>query len=224
MPLVDAAAASGTSIAQAFPRPLAFNLFGQGVAYFQSAQLLITSGQPVEALPSMYGLVTIAARFEQMTSESPGLGLAIRLALDALAEEFPGSNADHIRAATDELLRSAAQAGFPVPEGAPLAENTAIWQSLSVEMLLAQRAISSSYLMAGLHVKPGPSDNSADFHTRVESGPLTDLIKSACVIAQLDLLQHAAPVFGWTVETSTIENLLAEARQLNEASADSASR
>ena len=89
-------------------------------------------------------------------------------------------------------------------------------------MLLAQRAINGSYLIAGLHVKPGHSANSADFHTRLESGPLTDLIGSACVIAQLDLLQHAAPVFGWTIETSTLESLLAEARQLNEASADAA--
>jgi hypothetical protein len=86
---------------------------------------------------------------------------------------------------------------------------------------LPQRAINGSYLTAGLHVKPGNSSNSTDFHTRLESGPLTDLIKSACVIAQLALLQQAAPVFGWTVDTSTLENLLAEARQLNEASAHS---
>ncbi len=78
-------------------------------------------------------------------------------------------------------------------------------------MLLAQRAINGSYLIAGLHVKLGHSDKSADFRTRLESGPLTDLVASACVIAQLDLLQHAAPVFGWTVETSTLENLLDEA-------------
>ena len=36
MPLVDAAAASGTGIAQAFPRPLAFNLFGQGSPAFRA--------------------------------------------------------------------------------------------------------------------------------------------------------------------------------------------
>ena len=119
MPLVDAAAASGTGIAQAFPRPLAFNLFGQGVACFQSAQLLITDSRPVEALPSLYGLVTIAARFEQMTSDPRALGLVVRLALDALTEELQGSNADRIRATTDELLRSAAQAGLPVPGTAP---------------------------------------------------------------------------------------------------------
>ena len=220
MPLADAAVASGTSIAQAFPRPVAFNLFGQGVACFQSAQLLIADSRPVEALPSLHGLVTIAARFEQMAGESRALGLAVRLALDALIEELPGNTADRIQATTDELLRSAAQAGLPVPGSAPPPENTVIWRSLSAEMLLAQRAVNGSYLIAGLHVRPGNSGSSADFHTRLESGPLTDLIKSACVIAQLDLLQHAAPVFGWTVDTSTLENLLTEARQLNEASAD----
>jgi hypothetical protein len=31
---------------------MAFNLFGQGVAYFQSAQTLIAGSQPAEALPS----------------------------------------------------------------------------------------------------------------------------------------------------------------------------
>jgi hypothetical protein len=219
MPLVDAAAASGIGIAQVFPRPLAFNLFGQGVACFQSAQLLITDSRPVETLPSLYGLVTIAARFEQMTSEPLGLGLVVRLALDALTEEPPGDNTDRIRTATDDLLRSAYQVGLPVPGAAPPAETTAIWQSLSAEMLLAQRAINGSYLIAGLHVKPGNSSNSANFHTRLESGPLTDLVASACIIAQLDLLQHAAPIFGWTIDTSTLENLLAEARHLNEASA-----
>ena len=222
MPLVDAAAASGTGIAQAFPRPLAFNLFGQGVACFQSAQLLIADSRPVEALPSLYGLVTIAARFEQMISDPRALGLVVRLALDGLTEELQGSSPDRIRATTDELLRSAAQAGLPVPGTAPPSESTAIWRSLSAEMFLAQRAVNGSYLIAGLHVRPGNS-GSADFHTRLESGPLTDLIKSACVIAQLDLLQHAAPVFAWTVDTSTLENLLAEARQLNDTSAGLAS-
>lgn len=224
MPLVDAAAASGTGIAQPFPRPLAFNLFGQGVACFESAQLLIVDSRPLEALPSLRGLVTIAARFEQMTGDSRALGLAVRLALDALAEELPGNTASRITAAADELLRSTAQAGLSVPDTAPPPENTAIWQSLSAEMLLAQRVVSGSYLIASLHIRPGNSSDSADFHTRLESGPFTDLIKSACVIAQLDLLRHAAPVFGWTINTSTLESLLAQARQLNETSAGSASR
>ena len=222
MPLVDTAAASGTGTAQPFPRPLAFNLFGQGVACFESAQLLIADNRPLEALPSLRGLVTIAARFEQMTRDSQALGLAVRLALDALTDELPGNNASCITAAADELLRSAAQAGLPVPDTAPPPEDTAIWQSLSAEMLLAQRAVSGSYLIAGLHIRPGNSSDSANFHTRLESGPLADLIKSACAIAQLDLLQHAAPVFGWTIETNTLESLLAQARQLNKASASSA--
>ena len=119
MPLVDAAAASGTGIAQAFPRPLAFSLYGQGVACFQSAQLLITDGRPVEALPSLHGLVTIAARFEQIQANPQRLGLAVRLALDALTKEFSEGYPDRIGAITDELLRSAAQAGLPVPDAAP---------------------------------------------------------------------------------------------------------
>lgn len=157
-----------------------------------------------------------------MTGGSRALGLAVRLALDALTEELTGNNSSRVTAAADALLRSAAQADLPVPDTAPPPENTSIWQSLSAEMLLAQRAVNGSYLIAGLHIRPGNSDDSADFHTRLESGPLTDLIKSACVIAQLDLLLHAAPVFGWTLDTSTLESLLAQARQLNEASAGSA--
>jgi len=48
----------------------------QGVACLQSAQLLIADSRPVGALPSLHGLVTIAARFEQMAGESRALGLA----------------------------------------------------------------------------------------------------------------------------------------------------
>ena len=47
----------------------------------------------------------------------------------------------------------------------------------------------------------------------------TDLIASACVIAQLELVKHAAPMFGWTLDTETIDALLTEARELNEVSA-----
>jgi hypothetical protein len=49
-----------------FPRVLAFNLCGQGTAFFQSAATLIQSYQPVEALLPLRGLVTLAAHFEQM--------------------------------------------------------------------------------------------------------------------------------------------------------------
>jgi hypothetical protein len=42
-------------MAQEFPRAVAFNLFGQGVAPFQGAQVLVAAGQPVEALPLVRG-------------------------------------------------------------------------------------------------------------------------------------------------------------------------
>jgi hypothetical protein len=59
--LVDATAASGAEITQTVPQMLAFNLFGQGVAYLRGAQTLIVAGLPVEALPLLRGLVNIAA-------------------------------------------------------------------------------------------------------------------------------------------------------------------
>lgn len=89
MPLMNTAAASGAETAQTHPQILAFQLFGQGVAYFQAAQTLIAAHRAIEALPLLRGLVTIAARFEQMTAEhGPGLGLMIRLALDWLSDEI----------------------------------------------------------------------------------------------------------------------------------------
>lgn len=42
---------------------------------------------------------------------------------------------------------------------------------------------------------------------------------SACVIAQLNLLKHAALIFRWTVDHDRIDALLAEAADINEVSA-----
>ncbi len=69
MPLVNAATASAAATRQAMPGILAFNLFGQGVAFFESAQVLISDRRPAEALPALRGLAIIASRFEQITSE-----------------------------------------------------------------------------------------------------------------------------------------------------------
>jgi hypothetical protein len=44
---------------------------------------------------------------------------------------------------------------------------------------------------------------------------------SACVIAQLNLLRHAARVFGWVVDHERIDALVAEAADINETSAAS---
>ena len=86
---------------------------------------------------------------------------------------------------------------------------------------MARRSIEGSYGMVGLHVRPVDGANTVGFDTRLKPGRFTDLITSACVIAQLELLKHAAPIFGWTINTEMIDALLTEAKELNEASARS---
>lgn len=46
------------------------------------------------------------------------------------------------------------------------------------------------------------------------------MVASACVIAQLDLLKRAATLFGWTIDEKKVDDLLEEARKLNQASAE----
>lgn len=220
MPLVDAAAATGAEIAQTFPQVLAFNLFGQGVAYFQGARTLIAGGQPVEALLLLRGLVTIATRFEQMTEErGEGLGLVIRLALDSLDDPALEQVPDQAETARGNLLRSAADAGLAVPGSVRPVEGSMIWRSLTAEMQMARCGVEGNFEMTGMHVKPIDETGTVGFNVQLEPGPFTDMIASATMIAQLELLKHAAPVFGWTINTETIDALLAEAREINEASA-----
>jgi hypothetical protein len=219
MPLVDAAAATGAGIAQTFPAVLAFPLFGQGVAYFQGARTLIGSRQPAEALPLLRGLVTIAARFEQMTGEhGEGLGLVVRLALDSLDLGNANTQADATRS---NLLQATATAGVAVPDQLRTVESAEIWRSLTAEMQIAGRAVDHSYGIVGLHMKDAGHTNTVGFETGQRPGPFTDLIASACVIAQLELLRRAAPIFGWTIDAEAISALIAEAKELNEASARS---
>jgi hypothetical protein len=210
MPLVDAATASGTSTAQEFPRILAFNLFGQGVAFYQAIQALIAAGQPVEALPLLHELVIITARFEQI-ADAGTLGFVVRLALDTL----PATGAS---AARESLIQQASSAGVRIPESLPPREGTAIWRTLATEMRLAQAMAKSSLAGAGLHVSFASEDR-ADFRTRLQPGPVTDLIMSASVIAQLQLLKHAAPFFGWAVDYGKVDALLAEAVDANDRAA-----
>lgn len=78
MPMIDAVTASGADTGQAIPRVLAFNLFGQGVAFFQSAHTLINDHQPAEALPALRGPAIIASRFGQITDDNgAGIGIAV---------------------------------------------------------------------------------------------------------------------------------------------------
>jgi hypothetical protein len=191
MPLIDCATASAAEVGQTPPQLLAFNLFGQGVAFFQSAQTLISADLPVEALPSLQGLTTIAARFEQLTQpDGAGVGVVLRLVLDSLDDG----------AARSKLLNAAGSAGISVPDGLPDPETTTVWQSLTTEMEFARAVCSGSYSMVEFHLDRADAEHWA-FHTKLEPGAFTDLIGSACVIAQLCLLQRGAEFFGWTLET-----------------------
>jgi hypothetical protein len=220
MPLVDAATAGSAEVGRTFPQMLAFNLFGQGVAYFQSAQTLIADNQPVEALPSLRGLVSVAARFEQMTQHGgEGLGLMIRLAVDSLDDELLDGVGNRAGTVKENLLRNAVSSGLRVPDDVRPPETTAIWHSLTAEMRMARHAVEGGYWTVGLHLRSGDGTDHLEFHTKLEPGPFTDLIVSACAIAQLELLKHAAAVFGWTIDIERIDALLTEARKLNEASA-----
>ena len=220
-PLVNAATGTGTYVELGFLRAHAFNLFSQGVAYFQSIQALIARDQPVEALLLLRGLVDIAARFEQIAEEDGGLGLGliVRLAIDVPEAGPAERNADRSAAIREMFMRSAAELGLVVPEQAGQPEATMTWRSLGAEMELADRAVKGGFGIVGLHLKPGDEPNSVGFHVQLAAGPFTDLVASASVIAQLDLLKHAAPVFEWAVDSDRIEALLVEAREVNETSA-----
>lgn len=217
MPLVDAATTSGTSTPQEFPRILAFNLFGQGVAFYQAIQALIAAGQPVEALPLLHELVIITARFEQI-AEAGTLGFVVRLALDTLRDGSPAVPSAGASAARESFIQQAASADVRIPESLPLCEGTAIWRTLAAEMRLAQAMADSSLAGAGLHVSFASEDR-ADFCTRLQPGPITDLIMAASVIAQLQLLKHAAPFFGWAVDYDKVDELLVEAVDANDTAA-----
>jgi hypothetical protein len=85
-------------------------------------------------------------------------------------------------------------------------------------MKLARSAVDGTYAAIGPHTRK-PANKPLGFHTQLEPGPFTELIASACVIALLDLLRHAASVFGWTTDENSIDSLLQQARALNETSA-----
>lgn len=220
MPLVEGGAATGAETAQTFPAVLAFQLFGQGVSYFQGARTLIISRQPAEALPLLRGLVTIAAPFEQMTEEyGEGLSLVFRLAFDSLDDEVLEDALAQIDATKRNLLQIADTAGLTIPDQLRDVQNSEIWRTLTTEMQMAQHTANHDYGMASLHMKDADQTGTVGFETGQRPGPFTDLIESACVIAQLELLRHAAPIFSWTVDDEAINALIIEAKELNQESA-----
>jgi hypothetical protein len=68
-------------------------------------------------------------------------------------------------------------------------------------------------------MKNANKSNLVGFETGQKPGPFTDLIASASVIARLELLRRATPIFGWTIDIESVSALIAEAKELNEASA-----
>ena len=220
MPLVDAATASGANTRQTMPRILAFNLFGQGVAFFQSACTLINDRRPVEALPALRSLAIIASRFEQITDDSgPEMGIVLRMALEMPGEI--GASPELTATYREQLIDSAASAGIAIPDELPGPGASAIYSVLNLEMRLARSAVNGTYGAIWPHLKQQDAEHAA-FYTQVDPGPFTEMVASACVIAQLELLKRGARLFGWTVDESKVDDLLDAARELNEVSANPA--
>lgn len=214
MPLVNAAAATGVDMPQIPPSMYAFNLFGQAVAFFKCAQVLIEARQPVEALPALRGLIILAARFEQMTDpDGPGLGVAVRTVIDAF--ENSGADAALLEVRLRSILSNAERHGVVVPNALKPFDTTSICASLGFEMKLATDAVSASYGTVGLHMQRVDTEH-AGFHVELEPGPFTDLVSTAAVIAMLELLRYARELFGWTLAVQHVDELLTEARALNE--------
>jgi hypothetical protein len=215
MPLVDAAVASGADVARSFPYLQVLKLFGQGIAFFQSAQTLVNERQPVEALLALRGLTRIACRFDQMSQADGQLGLVVRMLLNALNEI--GADPELTRVRREKLLNGAAASGIAVPDDLLNIEASTIYSGLSVEMILAENLTSGSYPTL-LHTTR-PDSQHAQFHTHVEPGPFTEMVASACVMACLEMLKRASSLFEWTPDAASVEGLLLKARDLNERSA-----
>jgi hypothetical protein len=109
------------------------------------------------------------------------------------------------------------QAGFEP------ATRCVIYTSLIQEIRFASGAVDGTYTAIGPHLKQEDAGH-VSFYTQVEPAPFTEMIASACVIAQLELLKSAAYVLGWASNEHEIRRLLAEARELNEASANPEAR
>ncbi|SDY92206.1 hypothetical protein SAMN05661080_05029 [Modestobacter sp. DSM 44400] len=217
MALVDSSVANGSESEHTPASMFAFNMFGQGVAFFQSAQALISAYLPVEALTVVRGLTIVAARFEAMADpEGPGLGVALRAVMDTIASS--GSDPDLIATRLAEFEAGAKAAGLTVPSELLASEETDIFRSLQAEMNMASDLLEANYVGIELHVMRIDEEHTG-FQTKLEGGPLTDLVASAATIAMLDTLRNAALVFEWTIEADAIEATMARAREVNEAAA-----
>jgi hypothetical protein len=84
-------------------------------------------------------------------------------------------------------------------------------------MHLARSTSEGSYAIVGLHIQAGTGQSG--FHTKRQPDSFTDMITTACVIAQLDLLKRAASLFNWSLDVTRADELISKATAMNNAAA-----
>ncbi|GLZ42849.1 hypothetical protein [Actinokineospora sp. NBRC 105648] len=214
MSLIEETLANGLRSDRSIGHRFAFVLYGQAVAFFHSINKLIDSGHPIEALPALRALVILAARFEEMTDPTgPGLGIAVRLALDSVDEHHP----DVALQRQQEVIAAAATFGLVVPDASSAPHSSTVYQCLRIEMLLADLASVGAVHTAGMHL----FDGVPTFQVQQPPGPLTDLVSTAAVIAVLNALRDAATVLKWQLDNDKLATLLGRAHSANETAAKS---
>ena len=145
--------------------------------------------------------------------EGAGLGIVLRMALNSAGEI--GADPDHSQQAQRVINQVGDQLGIAIPDTLPDPGSTAIHRSLNDEMHLARSTSEGSYAIVGLHVQAGAEQSG--FHTKREPDSFTDLITTACVMAQLDLLKRAASLFDWILDVTRVDELIAKATAINNA-------
>jgi hypothetical protein len=105
-----------------------------------------------------------------------------------------------------------------IPGLIPEASESKIYQQLIAEMGFAKHAVDGGYETIALHMKVIDETHS-EFSVKTDPNTFTDLIASACVIAQATLLRNAAAVLGWTLDEAKIDQLISEASAINDAAA-----
>ena len=147
--------------------------------------------------------------------EGAGLGIVLRMALNSAGEI--GADPDHSQQAQRVIQQVGDQLGIAIPDTLPDPESTAIYRSLNDEMHLARSTSEGSYAIVGLHIQAGAEQ--PGFHTKRQPDSFTDMITTACVMAQLDLLKRAASLFDWSLDVTRVDELIAKATAMNNAAA-----
>ncbi len=145
-----------------------------------------------------------------------GLGVVLRMALDSIDEI--GADVENKEQAQSVVHQVADQVAIAIPDVLPDPEDSAIYRSLTTEMRLAKGASEGRYETVGLHVQAADAERPG-FHTKRQPDSFTDLIATACVMAQLDLLKRAASLFNWSLDVTRIDELIAKATTVNNAAA-----